>query len=150
LAAWDVRRGMVIGRCEPKTGIAPFSRLVEQVLERPPYDKAQRLFFVVDNGSSHRGAASIRRLAKLDPRIVLLHTPVHASWLNQVEVYFSIIQRKVLTPNDFPNLEAVRLRLTLYEKLANQRPRPFEWKFTRKKLGDWLQRAQSHFASQNA
>jgi hypothetical protein len=70
--------------------------------------------------------------------------------LNQVEAYFSIIQRKVLTPNDFPNLEAVRVRLALYEELANQRPRPFEWKFTRKDLGDWLQRAQPHFASQNA
>jgi hypothetical protein len=147
LAAWDVRRGVVIGRCEPKTGIAPFGRLVEQVLERPPYDGAERLFIVVDNGSSHRGQASIRRMTKRDDRIVLVHTPVHASWLNQIESYFSIIQRKVLTPNDFPDLEAVRVRLALYEELTNRQPKPFAWKFTRKDLADWLQRAAPYFTS---
>lgn len=150
LAAWDVRRGVVIGRCEPKTGIAPFGRLVEQVLERPPYDTAERLFIVVDNGSSHRGQAAVGRMKKCDPRIVLVHTPVHASWLNQVEAYFSIIQRKVLTPNDFPDLEAVRVRLALYEELTNRQPKPFEWKFTRKDLVDWLQRTRPHFAAQAA
>jgi hypothetical protein len=51
-----------------------------------------------------------------------LHTPVHASWVNQVEIYFSIIQRKVLTPNDFVNLEAIRVRLALYEELSNRSP----------------------------
>jgi hypothetical protein len=145
LAAWDVRRGMVIGRCEAKTGIVPFGRLVDDVLERPPYDKAERLFFVVDNGSSHRGKASIQRMKKKDKRIILVHTPVHASWLNQVEIYFSIIQRKVLTPNDFPDLAAVRTRLALYEELSNRTPKPFQWKFTRKSLESWLQRVKPHF-----
>ncbi len=70
------------------------------------------------------------RLKKVDPRIILVHTPVHASWLNQVEIYFSIIQRKVLTPNDFPDLNAVRTRLALYEELSNRHPKPFAWKFT--------------------
>jgi DDE superfamily endonuclease len=147
LAAWDVRRGIIMGRCEAKTGIVPFGRLVDHVLESPPYDQAERLFFVVDNGSSHRGKASIRRMAKKDKRIILVHTPVHASWLNQVEVYFSIIQRKVLTPNDFPNLEAVRLRLALYEELSNRTPKPFKWKFTRKSVEVWLQRVKPHFAA---
>jgi hypothetical protein len=146
LAAWDVRRGIVIGRCEAKTGIVPFGRLVDQVLARPPYDNAERLFIVVDNGSSHRGKASIRRMRKKDKRIILVHTPIHASWLNQVEIYFSIIQRKVLTPNDFPNLEAVRTRLALYEELSNRTPKPFEWRYTRKKLESWLQRVKPHFA----
>src|SRR5271157_5097681 len=59
------------------------------------------LFYVVDNGSSHRGQTSVERMHRRDKRIILVHTPVHASWLNQVEIYFSIIQRKVLTPNDF-------------------------------------------------
>jgi hypothetical protein len=88
----------------------------------------------VDNGSSHRGAASQQRLRQVDSRIILVHTPVHASWLNQVEIYFSIIQRKVLTPNDFADLEALRLRLALYEALSNQSPTPFQWKFDRAKL----------------
>lgn len=134
LAAWDVRRGYVIGRCEATTGIAPFGRLVNQVLAEEPYRSGERLFWIVDNGSSHRGETAQQRLHQLDPRIILVHTPVHASWLNQVEIYFSIIQRKVLTPNDFANLEAIRLRLAVYEKLSNQSPAPFQWKFDRTKL----------------
>ena len=123
-----------MGRCEPRTGIAPFGRLVNQVLAEEPYRSSERLFWIVDNGSSHRGAAAKRRLRQVDSRIILVHTPVHASWLNQAEIYFSIIQRKVLTPNDFTDLEAIRLRLALYEALSNQNPTPFQWKFDRTKL----------------
>jgi hypothetical protein len=136
LAAWDVHRGIILGRCEPKTGIKPFGRLVDQILTHEPYGDAERLFFVVDNGSSHRGKTSVARMRKRDKRIILVHTPVHASWLNQVEIYFSIIQQKVLTPNDFANLDAVRVRLALYEQLSNSTPRPFQWKFTRQDLLD--------------
>ena len=64
LAAWDVRRGYVMGRCEPKTGIVPFGRMVAQVMERAPDRAADRVFGIVDNGSSHRGEASAKRLAK--------------------------------------------------------------------------------------
>lgn len=147
LAVWDVRRGLIMGRCEAKTGIAPFGRMLDQVLDRSPYREAERLFCVVDNGSSHRGMASITRAKRRDPRIILVHTPVHASWLNQVEVYFSIIQRKVLTPNDFANLDEVRTRLALYEELANRTPKPFAWKFTRQKMIEWVQRSASLFAA---
>jgi hypothetical protein len=144
LAAWDVRRGYVMGRCEPTTGIEPFGRLVAQVLAQEPYRSARRLFWIVDNGSSHQGERARNRLMKVDPRIILVHTPVHASWLNQVEIYFSIIQRKVLTPNDFPDLEAVRVRLALYESLSNQRPKPFAWKFNRDQLAALLKRIAAH------
>jgi DDE superfamily endonuclease len=134
LAAWDVRRGYVMGRCEPTTGIAPFGRLVKQVLAEEPSRSSERLFWIVDNGSSHRGDASKARRRQVDSRLLLVHTPVHASWLNQVEISFSLIQRKVLTPNDFADLEALRLRRTLYEELSNQNPTPFQWKFDRTKL----------------
>jgi hypothetical protein len=144
LAAWDVRRGYIMGRCEARTGIAPFGRLVEQVLAAEPYRSAERLFWVVDNGSSHRGAKAAVRLRELDGRITLVHTPVHASWLNQVEIYFSIIQRKVLTPNDFADLEALRLRLALYEELSNRSPKPFAWKFDRAKLVELMAKIEAH------
>jgi hypothetical protein len=150
LAAWDVRRGMIMGRCKKKTGIKPFGLLVDQVLAQKPYEDAARLFFIVDNGSSHRGKASVERMLVRDKRILLLHTPIHASWLNQVEIYFSIIQRKVLTPNDFATLEAVRVRLALYEELSNRTPRPFAWKFTRQDMLDWLKRASPHFLAASA
>jgi DDE superfamily endonuclease len=144
LAAWDVRRGYVIGRCEPTTGIEPFGRLVRQVLTEEPYRSAERLFWIVDNGSSHRGDTARQRLRQVDARILLVHTPVHASWLNQVEIYFSIIQRKVLTPNDCADLEAIRLRLALYEELSNQHPTPFQWKFDRTKLITLLAKIEAH------
>jgi hypothetical protein len=142
LAAWDVRRGYVMGRCEPKTGIVPFGRLVAQVMERPPYRCADRVFWVVDNGSSHRGEASARRLAKVYSNLILVHTPVHASWLNQVEIYFSMVQRKVLTPNDFASWDEVEERLRFYETLTNGEPRPFQWKFDRDKLAAFLERLE--------
>ena len=116
-------------------------------MEQKPYSDAGRLFFVVDNGSSHRGKASVERMRRRDKRIVLVHTPVHASWLNQVEIYFSIIQRKVLTPNDFATLDAIRVRLALYEELSNRTPKPFQWKFTRQDLMDWLKRTLPHFSA---
>jgi hypothetical protein len=149
LAAWDVQRGFVIGRCEPHTGIEPFGRLVTQVMAQEPYRSAHRVFWVVDNGSSHRGHAAVRRLLKAYPNTFLVHTPVHASWLNQVEIYFSIVQRKVLTPNDFASLEAVEQRLRLYEALSNQQPRPFAWQYTRDKLEAFLKRLEAHGAMLN-
>lgn len=143
LAGWDVRRGVVSGRCEATTGIEPFSRLVAQVMAAEPYCSAERVFWVVDNGSSHRGQASVKRLMKAHANAVLVHTPVHASWLNQVEIYFSLVQRKVLTPNDFTSLAEVEARLRLYEELSNRQPRPFAWKFDRQKLAEFLQRLEA-------
>ncbi len=146
LAAWDVRKGVVLGRCEATTGIGPFGRLVAQVMGRPEYRDAARVFWVVDNGSSHRGEAAKRRLIRAYPNAILVHTPVHASWLNQVEIYFSLVQRKVLTPNDFADLAAVERRLRLYEELTNRTPRPFAWRFDRAKLWAFLTRLAAHEA----
>lgn len=140
LAAWDVRRGGVIGRCEATGGIKPFGRLVEQVMSSEPYACARRVFWIVDNGSSHCGQRSVKRLQSAWPNLVLVHTPVHASWLNQIEIYFSIVQRKVLTPNDFPDLDHVEQRLAAFEQLYNEIAEPFAWNFTREKLNTWLAR----------
>jgi DDE superfamily endonuclease len=140
LAAWDVQEGLVMGRCEAKTGIEPFGRLVQQVMTRPEYGCAGQVFWVVDNGTSHRGAASVNRLRKAYANAILVHTPVHASWLNQIEVYFSLLQRKVLTPNDSTNLLELALRIRLYEELTNKEPKPFDWKFTKYDLFALLQR----------
>ena len=115
LAAWDVRRAKIFGRCETTTGIEPFGRLVHQVMEQEPYRRAQRVFWIVDNGSSHRGAAAVKRLQDAYPNLRLVHLPVHASWLNQVEIYFSVIQRKGLTPNDFASLDEVSHRLIEFQ-----------------------------------
>ncbi len=138
LAAWDVRRGGASGRCEATTGIAPFGRLVDQVMAREPYRSAPRVFWIVDNGSSHRGATAAARLQDRYPNLILVHLPIHASWLNQVEIYCSIVQRKALTPNDFPDLAAVERRLFAFAALYNDTAVPFHWRCTRQQLDDRL------------
>jgi hypothetical protein len=140
LAAWDVHRAKVLGRCEPATGIAPFGRLVEQVMTTEPYASARRVFWVVDNGSSHRGKRAVDRLRARWPMARLVQLPVHASWLNQVEIYFSVLQRKVLTPNDFADLAEVERRLAAFERRYEQTATPFEWKFTRTDLAKLIER----------
>ena len=143
LAALDVHRTKVFGRCEATTGIAPFERLVDQVMNQWPYKTARRVFWIMDNGSSHRGEASVRRMMQAHPRLVPVHGPVHASWLNQIEIYFSVVQRKALTPNDFPSLEAVAERLTNFERHFESIARPFEWKFTRADLNALIARMRA-------
>ena len=140
LAAWDVRRAKLFGHCAETTGIVPFQDLVADVMSREPYRSARRVFWIMDNGSSHRGQASIRRLQKRWPNIIPVHTPVHASWLNQIEVYFSIVQRKALTPNDLDSLEAARDRLLAFQRHYEAIAKPFKWKFTRAALAKLLAR----------
>ena len=108
LAAYDVHHARVFGRIAPKTGIEPFTQLVEQVMTSEPYASARRVFWIVDNGSSHHGWRSIQRMEQAWPTATLVHLPVHASWLNQIEIYFSILQRKAITPADFADLDAPR------------------------------------------
>jgi hypothetical protein len=144
LAAWDVHHGRLIGRCEQQTGIVPFGRLVEQVMTREPYARARRVFWIVDNGSSHRGQVAAARLQAAWPNLVVVHLPFYASWLNQIEIVFSVIQRKVLTPNDFTSLQAVVERLDAFEHHYNEIAKPFEWTFTRRDLTDLIDRVADH------
>ncbi|MFE0512782.1 IS630 family transposase [Streptomyces sp. NPDC058964] len=146
LAAYDVHRATVFGRTEPTTGIVPFMSLVAQVMSQEPYVSAKRVFWVVDNGSSHRGEKAADRLTEAFPNAVMVHTPVHASWLNQVEVYFSVVQRKVLSPNDFTDLTEVGDRLRAFEVRYNATAQPFQWKFTTSDLDDLLARLDRHTA----
>lgn len=138
LAAWGVPRGGIMGRCEAKTGKAPFGRLGDQVMPRGPYRSAPRVCWVVGRGSSHRGATAAHELAARHPTLILVHLPTQASWLNQIESYFSIVQRKALTPDDFADLAAVEARLLACETLYNAMARPFDWRFTHADLLDRL------------
>jgi hypothetical protein len=140
LAALDVHRFRLFGRCERKTGIAGFDRLVAQTMKRRPYRQARRVFWIVDNSTAHRGPAAVRRLRARFPNLVLVHGPIHASWLNQIEIYFSVLQRKALTPNDFPSLQALAQRTLNFQRHYQTIARPFEWRFTRKDLAALLRK----------
>jgi transposase len=143
-AAYDVHRARVTGRCEPTTGIKPFTALVDQVMATEPYASARRVFWVVDNGSSHRNWAAAARLKDAWPNAEMVHLPVHASWLNQVEIYFSVIQRKLLVPDDFADLNILASQILAFEDRYNAAARPFAWKFTRTDLNTLLHRLSRH------
>lgn len=143
IAALDVHRAKLFGLCEHKGGIAPFDRLIGQIMSQHPYKDAKRVFLIVDNGSAHRGQKSIDRLQGKYPNLTLIHGPIHASWLNQIEIYFSILQRKALNPNDFPSLKALEERILGFQKYYEEIAKPFEWKFTRKDLNRLLCKVNS-------
>ncbi len=118
--------------------------LVEQVMTREPYASAPRVFWIVDNGSSHRGQAAIDRPAKRFPNAIMVHTPRHASWLNQIEIYFSVVQRKVVAPDDFTHLDQLRQRLADFQQRYNATARPLGWKVTSADLDELLHRIDQH------
>ena len=113
-----MQAGLLIGRCEEKTGIVPFEQLIgDDVMAREPYASARTVYVVCDNGSSHRGHAAIARTKRAKwENVTLVHVPVHASWLNQIEIVFSILQRKVLTPNDLTDTDEVAERIAIFRR----------------------------------
>jgi len=141
LAALDVHTGKVPAAATPPAiGITPFMDLMGQVMAQPRYNNAPRVFVIVDNGSDHRGQAAISRLATAHPNAIMIHTPVHASWLNQAEIFFSIVQKKVISPNDFASVDDLSATLLAFTIRYNRTARPFNWKFTASDLTALLRR----------
>lgn len=136
-------RRVAPGHCAPTTGVVPFVNLVTQVMTSEPNASAKRVFWIVDNGSSHLGKTAIDRLAKAFPNAVMVHAPVQASWTNQIEIFFSVVQRKVVAPDDFTDLDQIRDRLRAFEDRYNATAQPFQWRFTTSDLDDLLARLGS-------
>lgn len=141
-AAWDVHHARLFGHVTEKSTIESFDALVAQVMDAPPYRTADRVFWIVDNGTVHRGQRAVERLQRRWPRLVVVHLPIHASWLNQVEIYFSVLQRKALTPDNFSSRDAIASRILSFQSHYQEVAGPFEWKFTRRDLETLLANAQ--------
>ena len=145
LAAWDVHRARLFGGVVERLSMLGFDALVAHVMSQAPYRTARRVFWVVDNGTIHRGGRACARLQARWPNLVLVHLPIHASWLNQIEIYFSILQRKALTPDDFPSRHALAERILAFQQYYQEVARPFAWRYTRQDLARLLQRwAEPH------
>lgn len=140
LAAWDVHRARLFGQVVPTISIIAFDAFVATVMAQAPYRTARRVFWIVDGGTIHRGARAAARLRAQFPNLVLVHLPTHASWLNQIEIYFSILQRKALTPADFASPAAVEARILGFQQHYAQCARPFTWTFTRRDLHRLMER----------
>lgn len=144
MGAYDVHQARLFGTVADKTGIVPFMDLVNKVMTTEPYASARTVYWIVDNGSSHNGQRSIDRMTKAWPTAKLVHLPVHASWLNQIEIVFSIIQRKVIKPADFADLDALGDRLERFTDRYNDAARPFDWRFTTADLAAMVDRVDRH------
>ncbi|HBW21106.1 MAG TPA: IS630 family transposase [Actinobacteria bacterium] len=142
LAGKDIHSGEVTATCPPTTGIAPFMALMDIYMAQDRYNKAQRVFVIVDNGSDHRGKKAIKRLKDKYANCIMIHTPVHASWLNQIEIFFSIIQKKVISPNNFANLAELASTLLAFVQRYSKTAKPFSWEFTSADLTRMLRRIE--------
>jgi len=129
-AAWDVFRARIFGLVVPTTCIVTFNQLIDQVMTQAPYQNSARTFWIVDGGRAHHPNTFPARLQGLYPNAVAVPLPVHASWLNQIEIYFSIVQRKVLTPMEVTDQEMVTTRLLNFQDYYQETAKPFSWKFT--------------------
>ncbi len=139
-AVWDVQRARLFGHVVAHSTIDRFDALVADVMRSEPYRSARRVFWVVDNGTIHRGARAVERLRRQWPHLILVHLPVHASWLNQIEIFFSLLQRKALTPDDFASRDELATRILAFQHHYEQIAQPFQWKFTRDDLRRLLDR----------
>lgn len=139
-AILDVFSGRVCGAVSEKNGIAPFHEALTKCLEQPHLQQADRIFLIVDNGGAHHPSTSPARIQAQFPQVITLHLPVHSSWLNQVELFFSIVHRKVLTPANFSSLAELKQRLHWFEWLYNTSAAPFNWKFDRVKLKEFMKK----------
>jgi len=142
LAFLDVISGRVYGETAAQNGIEPFDAAMAHCLQQERYRDAERVFLIVDNGCAHHPRTSPERIRAQHPHVTLVHLPVHASWLNQVELYFSILKRKALHPADFPDTEALKARIMRFQCRYNEAPQPFRWNYTRQDLAAHVQRLQ--------
>ena len=124
-AAFDTRTGKVYGQTAGRKRQAEFIAFLEH-LERETPASVKTVHIVLDNLRMHKGKQVQAWLAK-HPRFVFHHPPVHCSWMNQVEQWFSILRRKRLRIVDFPNKEKLSERLMAYIREWNETAHPFNW-----------------------
>ena len=134
-AALEVQTEKIVGQQFPASNCkASFDDLVAEVMAKKPYCSANRVFWIVDNGPAHHPATFAKRLQQLAPQAQAVHLPTHASWLAQIELYFSILERKALTPRDVDSKEQMKERIRGFQTRYAQTAKPFHWKFSRQGL----------------
>src|SRR5436305_2056629 len=124
-AAFDTRTGKVTAQTSVRKRQVEFIALLTQLDEQLP-SSVRRVFLVLDNSSVHHGKQAQHWLA-LHPRFVCHFLPVHCSWMNQIEQWFSIVQRKRLQFSDFSDLHHLAERLMAFVAEWNAHSHPFNW-----------------------
>ena len=143
-AAYDVHHARVLGQIAPKTGIEPFEKLVAHVMTTEPMPRPGGCSGSSTTARRTTGQARSNACRPRGRPRPLVHLPVHASWLNQVEIYFSILQRKAINPNDFADLDQLSQRIIGFQDRYNTTATPFDWTYTRDDLNTFLHRLDLH------
>lgn len=138
-AALIVGTGEVVGHCVDSNTRANFEILVEAVMAHPICRRADRVFWITDNGSAHHPNTFIWWLKKQYTNVEGLHLPTGASWLNQMELYFSVLTRKALAGESFASVSALRDRIDGFEDRWNRAPTPIKWTYTSEQLRQLLE-----------
>ena len=126
LAALEVQSGNVLGQSIRRSNSDTFIRFLRQLLK----DYAgQNPYVIVDNASSHRSKKT-RAWAAKQKRLPLVYTPTHASWLNQIEIFFGILTRKVIRRGIFKSRQELVQRLMAFIESYNAVARPFQWTYS--------------------
>ncbi len=131
LAAFHIRTGHVIARCGPTRTAEDLVSFMEAVAEA--YREAARIIVIGDNLNIHHDGREERWRrfnARYGGKFEFVYTPLHASWVNQVEIFFSILQRRCLKHGDFRSAEELRERvLDFIDRWNTTEGHPFQWTF---------------------
>ena len=140
-AARDIRTGKIYWRFPRRSTKAEFRKLVLMVMKQEPFRSAKRVFWILDNGPCHHPNTFGPWLDEVWPgKAIAVHTPVHASWLNQIEVFFSVMVRKALTPRDFAGKKIMKDAMIDWLNYYNENEsKPFNWAYTKEKLEELIE-----------
>lgn len=139
----NVFTGTIYGEVQDVNGIETFEQAFSNFLRRH-CELAEHIFLIVDNGSAHHPNTSPARLQAKHPNVTVVHLPTHSSWLNQIELYFSIIHRKALAPADFGSVDELKQRILWFQWHYNSRSAPFNWQYSRSDLEAYIERLAVH------
>ena len=131
MAAMNVTEGTVHSKIIVANNSATFTEFLVELAAT--VDPAKRIHLILDNGSSHTSKATKLWLAE-HPRFRVTYTPVHASWLNMVEIFFSILARRVLRRGDFASREELINKILAFIETYNLTAKPFRWTYDAKLL----------------
>jgi hypothetical protein len=125
IAAFDVRTGRVFGRCRRRTA-AGLTAFMEELARRYPRGD---VYVVWDNLNIHHGPRWAEFNERHGGRFHFVHTPLHASWVNQVEIWFSLLARGVLRHSSFRTRRELEDAVRAFIVAWNREAHPFRWTF---------------------
>lgn len=126
LAAFEVQTGRVVGQClKGRNNSDAFIGFLARLLREYPSGK---IYLVMDNASTHCSKKT-KGFLKQNPRLVPVYLPTHASWLNQIEIWFSVLSRQALRNVSFPSREALIGRILDYIQAHNRSSHPYKWTY---------------------